>query len=108
LERGEIWTVSLHPTSGHEQRGHRPVLVVTPAAFNRATGCPVVVPIASGGGVARRAGFAVALKDTSTTGIVRCDQPRAVDLAARRGRRVEMAPGDLVDEVLARLAPLFE
>ena len=99
--------VSLDPTSGHEQRGHRPVLIVTPPAFNRATGCPVVVPITSGGGFARRAGFAVALEGTATTGIVRCDQPRALDLAARHGRRVEMAPGAIVSEVLARLAPLF-
>jgi mRNA-degrading endonuclease toxin of MazEF toxin-antitoxin module len=108
LERGEIWMVSLDPTFGHEQRGHRPVLIVSATAFNRRTGCPVVVPITSGGGFARRAGFAVELEDTATTGVVRCDQPRAVDLAARRARLVETAPAVLVDEVLARLAPLFE
>jgi mRNA-degrading endonuclease toxin of MazEF toxin-antitoxin module len=108
VERGEIWMVSLDPTSGHEQRGHRPVLLLTPGAFNRATGCPVVAPITSGGGFARRAGFAVPLEGTITTGIVRCDQPRVLDLAARRGRKVESAPQAIVEEVLARLAPLFE
>ena len=108
MERGEIWMVSLDPTSGHEQRGHRPVLLVTPSAFNRATGCPVVVPITSDGGFARRAGFAVPLQGTTTSGIVRCDQPRVLDLAARGGRRIEVAPQGVVDEVLARLAPLFE
>ena len=82
--------------------------IPAPTYINRATGCPVVVPITSGGGFARRAGFAVALEGTATTGIVRCDQPRALDLAARHGRRVEMAPGAIVSEVLARLAPLFE
>ena len=34
-KRGEIWLVSLDPTSGHEQRGRRPVLIVSPEAFNR-------------------------------------------------------------------------
>ncbi|MGH5445993.1 type II toxin-antitoxin system PemK/MazF family toxin, partial [Klebsiella pneumoniae] len=26
MDRGEIWLVSLDPTSGHEQSGKRPVL----------------------------------------------------------------------------------
>ncbi|HAJ5886443.1 TPA: type II toxin-antitoxin system toxin endoribonuclease PemK, partial [Escherichia coli] len=43
MERGEIWLVSLDPTAGHEQQGTRPVLIVTPAAFNRVTRLPVVV-----------------------------------------------------------------
>jgi mRNA-degrading endonuclease toxin of MazEF toxin-antitoxin module len=40
--------------------------------------------------------------------VVRCDQPRALDLNARKGRRLETVPGDVIDEVLARIAPLFE
>ncbi len=61
MERGEIWLVSLDPTAGHEQQGTRPVLIVTPAAFNRVTRLPVVVPVTSGGNFARTAGFAVSL-----------------------------------------------
>ena len=41
MERGEIWLVSLDPTAGHEQQGTRPVLIVTPAAFNRVTRLPL-------------------------------------------------------------------
>lgn len=108
MERGEVWTVSLDPTVAHEQRGRRPVLIVTPGAFNRLTGCPVVLPITTGGGFARRSGFAVPLEGTATTGVVRCDQPRALDMRARHGRRLEVAPEAIVDEVLARLTPLFE
>lgn len=110
MERGEIWLVSLDPSSGHEQQGKRPVLVVTPGEFNRMTGVPVVVPITTGGSLARVSGFAVPLADagTRTRGIVRCDQPRSVDLRARRSRRLEAVPNHIVDEVLARLLPLFE
>ena len=36
MERGDIYLVSLDPTLGHEQKGTRPVLVVSPGAFNRA------------------------------------------------------------------------
>jgi mRNA-degrading endonuclease toxin of MazEF toxin-antitoxin module len=55
------------------------------------------LPITSGGSSARTAGFAVPLRaGTKTTGVIRCDQPRAVDLGARNGL------------VLARLAAIFE
>lgn len=82
MERGEIWLVSLDPTAGHEQQGTRPVLIVTPAAFNRVTRLPVVVPVTSGGNFARTAGFAVSLDGVGirTTGVVRCDQPRTIDM----------------------------
>jgi len=43
-----------------------------------------------------------------TTGVVRCDQPRALDLSARRARKIESAPQQIVDEVLARLVPILE
>jgi len=61
MKRGEIWLVSLDPASGHEQKGRRPVLIVSPEPFNRITKVPVVLPITSGGNLARMAGFAVPL-----------------------------------------------
>jgi mRNA interferase ChpB len=110
MERGDIYQVSLDPTKGHEQQGWRPVFIVSPAAFNRITRVPIVLPITSGGGFARAAGFAVSLMNAGmqTSGIVRCDQPRALDLSARGAKRIESAPQDVVDEVLARLATIFE
>lgn len=110
MERGDIYLVSLDPTRGHEQQGRRPVLVVSPGAFNQLTRVPIVLPITTGGNFARTAGFAVSLAgaDMQTTGIVRCDQPRALDLGARSGRKLETVPVAIIDEVLAKLAPIFE
>jgi mRNA-degrading endonuclease toxin of MazEF toxin-antitoxin module len=108
MKRGEIWLVRLDPAEGHEQKGRRPVLVVSPDAFNRLTDVPVVLPITSRGNFARRAGFAVPLTETRTTGVIRCDQPRALDLAARNGRKIETVPDVTINEVLARVAPIFE
>jgi mRNA interferase ChpB len=110
MKRGEIWLVDLDPTAGHEERGHRPVVIVSPEAFNRVTRVPVVLPVTTGGSFARAAGFAVPLAGagTKTTGVVHCDQPRALDLAARNGRRVEVVPQAILDEILARLMPIFE
>ena len=110
MKRGEIWLVGLDPTQGHEQKGRRPVLIVSPDAFNRVTKVPVVLPITRGGNFARTAGFAVTLEGagTKTTGIIRCDQPRALDLAARGGKKQESVPEAIVDEVLAKLTAIFE
>ncbi|NEX18589.1 MAG: pemk protein [Halochromatium sp.] len=108
MTRGDIYLVSLDPTAGHEQRGHRPVLIVSSVEFNDATRLPVVLPITSGGAFARRIGFAVPLIGTNTTGVVRCDQPRVLDLAARNARKVETVPASLMDEVLARVITIFE
>jgi mRNA interferase ChpB len=108
VNRGDIYLVSLDPVEGHEQRGRRPVVVVSSGAFNRATRLPVVLPITSGGDFARRRGFAVELTGLKTTGIVRCDQPRTLDLTARRAVKVEEIGAALMDEVMARLVTIFE
>jgi mRNA interferase ChpB len=108
MKRGDIYLVSLDPTQGHEQRGHRPVLVVSPAAFNEATKLPVILPITKGGEFAQRIGFAVPISGIKTTGVVRCDQPRVLDLHARNGKKVDTLPQEILDEVLARVAPIFE
>ena len=109
MRRGEIWLVSLDPTSGHEQRGTRPVLIVSPARFNELTGTPVVLPITTGGNFARQRGFTVSLDDagTRTVGVIRCDQPRTLDLVARNGKRLEPVPEQIIHEVLARLAAIL-
>ena len=107
LKRGDIYLVSLDPAFGHEQQGNRLVLVVTEEAFNRFTNVPFIAPITNGGKFAHRAGFTVPLAGTRTTGIVRCDQVRPLDLAARGGRRIESVSKEIVAEVLARIATLF-
>lgn len=110
MKRGEIWLVSLDPTAGHEQQGRRPILIISPTKFNTLTGTPVVLPITSRGGFAHRKGFAVSLATagTETYGVIRCDQPRALDIAARKGKRLETVPDHVMDDVLARIATILE
>ena len=107
MKRGHIYLVSLDPIEGHEQRGTRPVVVVSPTDFNKATKLPVIVPITNGGDFARRIKFAVPISGIRTTGVVRCDQPRVLDLSARTARKVDTLPTPILDEVLAKVATLF-
>jgi mRNA interferase ChpB len=105
MNRGDIYMVSLDPTQGHEQRGHRLVVIISPAAFNNATRLPVILPITR---FARRIGFAVPLTGVRITGVVRCDQPRVLDIRARRGKKVDSLPSEILDDVLAKTVTLFQ
>ena len=108
-KRGEIWLADLNPTAGKEQQGMRPLLVMSQQDFNR-SGLAVVCPITQGVNQARYAGFAVSLMGTGTKtqGVVMCNQPRTVDLAARQGKFVEQVPDYLIAEALARLQTIIE
>jgi mRNA interferase ChpB len=109
VERGDIYLVDLEPTRGKEQRGKRPVLIVSRKAFN-AQNPAWVCPITSSGVATRLAGFTVSLATTGlkTTGVVLCSQIRALGIKERRGKRIERAPDLIVDEVLAALQDILE
>ncbi len=55
-----------------------------------------------------RVGFAVPISGIKTTGVIRCDQPRTLDLEARNGRKVDDLPPEIMDEVLAIVGTIFE
>ncbi|MBP8290698.1 MAG: type II toxin-antitoxin system PemK/MazF family toxin [Chromatiaceae bacterium] len=107
MKRGDIYRVSLDPTAGHEQQGFRPVLVISPEAFNEATQLLVILPITNGGEFVRRIGFAVPISGIRTTGVVRCDQPRVLDLHERKGQKIDTLPQEILDEVLAKVGTIF-
>ncbi len=108
-KRGEIWFARLDPVEGHEQRGTRPVFVLSPEPFNR-LGLAVICPISQGAVGSRFAGFAATLSGagTETQGVVMCNQPRTLDFQARGVRYVEAAPEEVTAEVLARVSALLE
>jgi len=109
VQRGDIFHVDLNPAQGREQAGARYVLIVSLRDFN-VLGTPLVCPITQGGNFARHAGFAVSLSGagTQTQGVVLCNQPRVLDLQARKARFIERAPEFIVAEVLAKLSTLID
>lgn len=109
-ERGDIYRVRLNPADGREMQGDmRPVLVLTPAAFNMHNP-PMVAPITQGGDYTRVQGFATPLLGvgTKTQGAVIVSQVRTMDLAARQGAYVETAPDAVITDALSRLLGILE
>lgn len=110
FERGDIVRVSLEPVVGHEMRGDaRPALVLTSSEFNR-LGDVLVAPITQGGDYTRFAGFAVTLMGSGckTQGVALMNKIRMMDLNARKAKKIERAPREVIDDAMTRLATLFE
>ena len=57
--RGEIRWADLNPVRGHEQAGHRPVLILSQDIFNQQSGTVIAVALTS---QPQRAGFPLTLE----------------------------------------------
>jgi mRNA interferase ChpB len=109
FDRGDVVRVPLDPAMGHEQRGTRPALVLTTKEFNR-LGDVLVAPITQGGDFSRYAGFAVSLTGAGckTQGVALVNKIRMLDLAARKARKVERVPKEVIDDAIGRLMTLLD
>ncbi len=108
-QRGDIVRLDFDPSAGHEQRGTRPALILSPAGFNR-FGMALACPITHGGAFARGKAWTVTLTGLGlqTDGVVLSNQVRTLDWQVRRAQFLEQAPSDVLAEVLARVATLIE
>lgn len=105
---GDIILVSLDPTSGSEQRGTRPAVVLSPRDYNRPTGLCITVPITSH---VKGYPFEVALAGRvqgDTHGFVLADQVRTLSWQARQAKVIDRANPELLEEVRGRLAALLQ
>lgn len=110
MKQGDIYEVDLEPAKGREQRGRRPIVIVSQTRFNEGTGLPVVAPISQGGDFSRRRGLTVSLSGagTKTQGVVLCHQIRVLDISVRNARRIEALPSPILKEVIDHVIPIFE
>ncbi len=104
-DRGHFIFLDFSPQAGSEQAGRRPALVLSPMAYNIATGlaflCPVTNQIKGGA-------FEVQIPARAkVTGVVLSDHLRSVDWIARNADFHSQAPTDLVLEVLARIEAIL-
>ncbi len=103
--RGGIYRVSLNPTLGHEQQEYRPVLVISPDAYNAKTGLAIVCPITS---QVKGYPFEVAFSSGKISGAVLTDQPRTLDWRARKFAHVCKLDMAVYEEVRAKILALLE
>lgn len=102
-DAGDIVSVGLDPVAGHEQAGHRPVLVLSPRAYNQKVGLLV-------GCICTRQAkgypFEVAIADPEPS-VVLADQLRTLDWRARRASFKARAPAAVLEAVRDALSALI-
>ena len=96
---------TIQPASGHEQTGHHPALVLSPASYNRATGLMLCCPMTS-----QKKGYpfeVVISGDPHTTSVVLADQVKSLDWKTRQAVKKGTAPSNVVMETLSKLQTLL-
>ena len=103
--RGDVVWISLDLQAGHEQRGRRPALVVSPRAYNQKVGLALLCPITN---QVKGYPFEVALPaGLPVSGVVLADQVKSFDWKARQCERMASISNQVVVQVLRRLNTLL-
>ena len=102
---GDLVWLTFDPQAGHEQRGRRSALIVSPRAYNAKARLAIACPIMSH---AKGYPFEVALPDDGrVTGVVLADHVKNLDWNARRVKFAATAPVEVLTDVRERLRVLL-
>lgn len=105
-EQGDIVFLEFDPQAGHEQKGKRPALVISSNLYNNFTGLAIVCPITN-----TNKGFPLHIElgeKTNTSGVIMCEQAKALDLQARNATFYEKATKEVIEEVIDLVISFFE
>ncbi|ODT63730.1 MAG: toxin MazF [Phenylobacterium sp. SCN 69-14] len=102
-DSGDIVWLQFDPQAGHEQTGHRPALVLSPARYNRARGMMICCPMTS-----RIKGypFEVVVSEDPPSAVL-ADQIKSLDWRARMAVRKGKASQAVLVDVQAKLRALL-
>ncbi len=103
-EQGDLIWLDFNPQKGHEQRGKRPALVISPKIYNEKTSLCLCLPITS---KVKGYPFEVALpKKLLVEGVILSDQIKNLDFIARDAQYICTAPLDVVQKVQQNIVSL--
>jgi mRNA interferase MazF len=97
-EAGDVVWLDFDPQSGHEQAGHRPALVISPASYNGRTGLMLCCPLTS---QIKGYPFEVAISGSSRS-VALADQIKNLDWRARNAVRKDKASTEELEAVRTR------
>jgi mRNA interferase MazF len=102
-EAGDIVWLNFTPQTGHEQAGHRPALVLSPAAYNDKTSLMICCPMTR---QIKNYPFEVLIAGTPEN-VVLADQVKSLDWRRRKARRKGTASAEELAEVRAKILALI-
>ena len=101
-EAGDVVWLEFSPQAGHEQAGHRPALVLSPARYNGKTGMMICCPITT---QIKGYPFEVVTSKSPPSAVL-SDQVKSLDWRARRTKRKGSVGAETLGEVRAKLRAL--
>ena len=103
-DAGDVVWLEFDPQSGHEQAGHRPALVLSPALYNRKAGLLICCPLST-----RVKGypFEVPTELNGQPGVILADQVKSLDWKARRAKKQGTMAEGVMLAVRARIKALL-
>ena len=105
-DRGDVVWINLDPQAGHEQAGVRPVLVLSPAAYNGRVGLMVCCPITT---QSKGYPFEVLIKNNlKVSGVILADQVKSLDWKARSAKKKGRISEDELTETLNKLKAVID
>lgn len=99
FRQGQVVKTNLNPTRGHEQKGMRPVLIISNNEYNRLTGLVKVVPITT-----KLKDFPMHLdlpENLDVEGQVLLEHERTLDLVSRGFELIDEVPEEFLNRVLS-------
>ena len=102
-DTGDIVWLQFDPQAGHEQAGHRPALVLSPAAYNKLRGMMICCPMTS---QIKGYPFEVTVSQAPPS-IVLSDQIKSLDWKARGAKKKGSVSTAVMDEVRAKIGALL-
>jgi mRNA interferase MazF len=103
-ERGDIIWLNFNPQAGHEQKGKRPALVLSPKAYNEKVDLGLFCPITS---KIKQYPFEVRIQNRKIDGVVLSDQIKSLDWKGRDAKFIIKANKEEINEVLEKLGVLL-
>jgi mRNA interferase MazF len=103
-DAGEVVWLQFDPQAGHEQAGHRPALVISPASYNRKSGLLVCCPMTS---QIKGHPFEVLTEIDGVQSAILSDQVKSLDWQARRVKKKAVVAAAAMVEVRARIKALL-
>jgi mRNA interferase MazF len=103
-DRGDVVWTNFNPTRGHEQKGRRPALVLSPKTFNTAVGNIICCPVSS---KLKGYKFEVEIEVDGKKGVVQADQIRTLDWRERKIEYDYTVDSMVVRQVQARIIALI-
>jgi len=103
-DAGDVVWLEFDPQAGHEQAGHRPALVISPASYNVKTGLMVCCPMTT---KVKGHPFEVLTEVDGLACAVLSDQVKSLDWRVRKAKKKAAVASEVMLHVRAKMKALL-